>query len=133
MHKFYSFLDLFFWQLCFAFLHLYTLASSALPSCTCTPWFLSGATAGRLQKLAGKHGKTMTEMKNSFESNETLYLDSNTLDTALGPKIFYVKPDLTVADNKVCLLKEVKRELKRIHIDGCHAKRQRGKETPTKE
>jgi hypothetical protein len=70
MHEFYCFLDLSFWQLCLAFLHLYTLASSALPSCTCTPSFLSGTTAGRLQKLAGEHGTTVTEMKNAFESDE---------------------------------------------------------------
>jgi hypothetical protein len=67
MHEFYSFLDLSFWKLCFAFLHVYSLASSALPSCTSTPWVLSGATAGRLEKLTGKHGKTVTEMKNDFQ------------------------------------------------------------------
>ena len=46
--------------------------------------------------LLGKHGKTVTEMKNTFESDEALYLDSNTLDTAEGPEIFYVEPVLPV-------------------------------------
>jgi hypothetical protein len=62
--------------------------------------FLSGATAGRLQKLAGKHGKTVMEMKNAFESDETLYLDLNTLDTAEGPEIFYVEPVLSDEEEK---------------------------------
>jgi len=35
---------------------------------------------------------TATKMKDIFEKDATLYLDSNTLDGAQGPEIFYVEP-----------------------------------------
>jgi len=44
--------------------------------------FFSGANHTRLERLAGRLGMTATKMKDIFEKDATLYLDSNTLDGA---------------------------------------------------
>jgi hypothetical protein len=54
--------------------------------------FLSGKNATRLYKLAKRFNKTAEYMQNLFESDDTLFIDEETLDNAEGPMVFFVEP-----------------------------------------
>ena len=55
---------------------------------------LSGGNASRLERLAKRMNVTADAMKHVLEEDDTLFLDSSTLDAAEGPEIFFVAAHL---------------------------------------